>query len=147
MLSGKPCEDSSQGKGKKTREKVASYTGYSFDTLQKGEIHENLVRKNFTTSERIAVKRALEPTISAEAKERQKAGVPSSNLDEGRTDSKIASFVGVGKDTLRKDEAIVEAAEKEPEKFGPLLAKVDSGKISVNAAHIQIRRAQRRGMG
>jgi N6-adenosine-specific RNA methylase IME4/ParB-like chromosome segregation protein Spo0J len=108
--------------------------------LLKGEFHENAFRKDFAPSEWVAIKRALEPKISADAEEREKAGIPSSNLDEGRTDEKIASFVGVGKDTLRKSEAIVEAAEKEPEKYALLLEKVDDGTISVDKAFKGIRR-------
>jgi len=72
----------------------------------------------------VAIKRAMEPEIEAEAKQRQKAtqfidkGVQGvSNLDgpKGRSDSILANYVGVGKDTLRKAEAIVEAAEQQPE--------------------------------
>jgi len=60
-----------------------------------------------------------------------KTGVPSSNLDKGRSDSILASYVGVGKDTLRKAEKIVKAAENNPEKYGLLLEKVDEQKIRI----------------
>src|SRR4249920_1005230 len=40
--------------------------------LLKGEFHENALRKDFTITEAIAIKRAIEPEIEAEAKVRIK---------------------------------------------------------------------------
>ncbi len=69
----------------------------------------------------MAIKRFLEPKIKAEAEQRQNQTIPkkgqkgfqcASDLDAHRTDSTIAKVVGVNKDTLRKDVAVVEAAEK-----------------------------------
>jgi len=106
--------------------------------VAKGEIHENAVRKDFTVSEMVAVKRALEPEMLKEAEERKKAGKPSSKLDAGRTDEKIARYLGVGKDTLRKAEALVIASEKAPEKFKDELEKVDLGKRTISNVFTEV---------
>src|SRR5438105_3773666 len=54
------------------------------DSIVRGEWAENAFRKEFTPSEIVAIKRALEPRLKAEAKERQVElgrthGVPSGN--------------------------------------------------------------------
>jgi len=64
----------------------------------------------------VAIKRAMEPEI----KQEHPVGRPKENLSKldelpHRTDSILASYVGVGKDTLRKAEKIVKAAEQQPE--------------------------------
>ena len=107
--------------------------------IAKGEIHENMVRKDFTVSEMVAIKRHIEPEMIKEAEERKKAGKPSSKLDAGRTDEKIAKYLGVGKDTLRKAEALVVASEKAPEKFKAILEKVDTGKQSVDKVFQEVK--------
>jgi N6-adenosine-specific RNA methylase IME4 len=117
--------------------------------LRKGEAQENLARLDFTVSEGVAVQEALEPEIKETrighrlTKEEEKKGDDSSPFPKGKTRVIAASFTGYGFDTLRKGKAIVEAARKEPEKFGPLLLKVDDKTISVNAAFIQLARAQK----
>ena len=54
-----------------------------------------------------------------------KNGKPSSNLDKGRADKIIAGFTGFGRTSLDKADAIVKAAEAEPEKFSKLVADMD----------------------
>lgn len=131
------------------------------EDIRKGEIEENVKRLNFTPSEIVAIERYLKPEIAAEAKKRQEAtqlagkdktGKPvtkqeigASNLEgpKGETDEIIARKTGVSKNTLRKAVKIVEAAEKEPEKWGELIDKVDSGKTSVDAAVKKIKKTER----
>ena len=51
-------------------------------------------------------------------KERQLKGEPLVNLTEGsRATDKVAGFVGVSRNTLKKAEDIVNAAEKDPELY------------------------------
>lgn len=113
--------------------------------LMKGEFAENAERKQFTPSELVAIKRHFEPEIVAEAKERQgtRTDLGEHCAESARSRVIVASYGGVSHDTMRKAEDIVEAAEKDPEKFTPLLEKVDNGKISINAAHIQVNRANK----
>jgi ParB family chromosome partitioning protein len=106
-------------------------TVVDLDEIARGEFAENAVRKNFTLSEAVAVKRALEPLEKAAAKERMLAGKPSGNLPKGRAADKAAKATGMARRTLEKAEAIVDAAEAEPEKFGALLKKMDdTGRVN-----------------
>jgi N6-adenosine-specific RNA methylase IME4 len=108
------------------------------DDIARGEYAENVHRKNFTLSEAVAIKRALEPFERAAAKERQreskgrgkKGGQVAPPL-KGRAADKAAKATGMARRTLEKAEAIVDAAEAEPEKFGKLLADMDrTGRVS-----------------
>ena len=84
-----------------------------------------------------------EPEAKEEAKERQGTrtdlGQHCGNLPRSR--DVVASYGGVSGRTLDKAEKIVEAAEKEPERFKPLLAKVDNGKTSIQYAYKMVKRA------
>jgi N6-adenosine-specific RNA methylase IME4 len=94
---------------------------------------ENECRKNFTLSEAVAIKRTLEPIEREAAKERQReggrrGGEASGKLPEaskGNAADKAARATGMARRTLAKAEAVVDAAEAEPEKFGKLLADMD----------------------
>jgi N6-adenosine-specific RNA methylase IME4 len=109
-------------------------TVVNLDAIVRGEFAENTERKDFTLSEAVAVKRALEPAERAAAKERQRehgktapgkkhsGEIPHSDR---RALDKIARVVGKDRTTIAKAEAIVDAAEAEPEKFGKLLAAMD----------------------
>jgi N6-adenosine-specific RNA methylase IME4 len=119
--------------------------------IEKGELEENINRENFTPSEMVAIKRFLEPEIKAEAKEREEAGVKadepcadSAQGTKGKSREKVAKFAGVSHDTLAKAEKVVEAAEKNPEKYTALLKKVDSGKVSINSAYQKVKRDEPR---
>jgi N6-adenosine-specific RNA methylase IME4 len=98
-----------------------------------GEFAENAIRKDFTLSEAVAIKRALEPIEREAAKERQRAGGRSGGkasgklpeASKGNAADKTAKATGMARRTLEKAEAIVAAAEAEPERFGPLLADMD----------------------
>src|SRR5215211_1704732 len=84
---------------------------------KKGEFHENTIRKDFTASERVAIKRYFEPEEKEKARERMLAGKkPSPNLGEGSYEvgDKIAKYTGVSHDTLTKEEKIVKAVEENP---------------------------------
>jgi hypothetical protein len=77
-----------------------------------GEFSANYYRKDWTTSEMVAIKRAIEPYEKKKAKERMLAGKPCVNLTGGGNSSdKVAGFVGVSRNTLKKAEEIVTAAE------------------------------------
>ena len=109
------------------------------DDIARGEYAENVHRKDFTLSEAVAIKRALEPLERAAAKERQReggrsGGKASGKLPEaskGNAADKAAKATGMARRTLEKAEAIVDAAEAEPEKFGTLLADMDrTGRVN-----------------
>jgi N6-adenosine-specific RNA methylase IME4 len=99
----------------------------NLEQIVRGEFAENAVRKDFTLSEAVAIKRALEPLEKAAAKERMLAGKPLENFSEGtgRALDKVAAVVGKHRTTIAKAEAVVAAAEAEPERFGKLKDDMD----------------------
>lgn len=115
--------------------KQVPVTVVSLRDLARGEVEENRERKDFTITEIKSIDNYYEPILTEEAKERMLAGKPSSESDEGRTDEKIAKLCGIGRDTLHRIRAIVEAAEVNPEKFDKLLKKVDKGDTSIAYAY------------
>jgi N6-adenosine-specific RNA methylase IME4 len=108
------------------------------DLLQaaRGEAHENLVRKDLLPSEIVALKRAIEPLERREARQRQGTKTDlchPATVAEGQGDArdKIARYLGVGRTTIERAEAVVEAAEEEPEEYGHLVEQMDrSGKVA-----------------
>jgi len=113
------------------------------DNILRGEFDENDKRKNWTPSEKAKIKRALEPDVKAEAKKRQREGGRSKapgkipEAAKGEAADKIAGWLGMDRKTLKKAEAVVEAAERDPEKYGPALERMDAtGNIS--AAYRQV---------
>ncbi len=104
----------------------------------RGEAHENFVRKDLLPSEIVALKRAIEPLERRAARERQGSRAdlchPATIAEcQGAGDArdKIARYLGVGRTTVERAEAIVEAAEEEPEEYGHLVDQMDrSGKIA-----------------
>jgi N6-adenosine-specific RNA methylase IME4 len=103
------------------------------DDIARGEFAENAARKDFTLSEAVAIKRALEPIERAAAKQRQREGArrggkACGNLPQasaGLAADKMAKATGMSRRTLEKAEAIIDAAEAEPDRFGKLLADMD----------------------
>jgi len=106
--------------------------------IVRAEFSENIHRKDFTLSEAVAIKRALEPLEKAAAKERQrqskgrgKKGGQLAHPLTGRAADKVAKAAGLARRTLEKAEAIVDAAEAEPQRFGKLLEKMDrTGRVN-----------------
>jgi N6-adenosine-specific RNA methylase IME4 len=119
------------------------------DAVVRGEYAENVHRKDFTLSEAVAIKRALEPVERAAAKDRQReggrrGGEGSGKLPEASTGNaadKAAKATGMARRTLEKAEAIVDAAEAEPEKYGKLLADMDRTK-RVNGVYRRLKISQ-----
>jgi ParB/RepB/Spo0J family partition protein len=90
--------------------------------VARGERAENLERKDFTLTEAVAIKRAVEPMLAAEAKARQAAGGElksgaSANLAEAKGDTrdKVAKHTGKKRTALAKAEVVVAALEAEPD--------------------------------
>ena len=113
----------------------------------RGELDENAIRKDFVPSEIVAIKRALEPLLAAEANERQIEGGKSKacgnfpQAKKGKTRDKVGAFVGASGRTVEKMEAVVNAAENDPERFGHLVDEMDrTGKAG--AAYRKIRMAE-----
>jgi N6-adenosine-specific RNA methylase IME4 len=100
-------------------------------SIVQGEIHENEIRKDFTPSERVAIER----TINAEIERRQGArtdlGQDLARSEDHRVSKESARLAGFGnRETARQARAVVEAAERDPERFGQLVEAMDrSGRV------------------
>jgi N6-adenosine-specific RNA methylase IME4/ParB-like chromosome segregation protein Spo0J len=111
--------------------KTVPVTVVTLDNIVRGEFAENTIRKDFTLSEAVAIKRVLEPAERAEAEKRMRSGKPSGNFPKGRALDAVAKVIGKDRTTIAKAEAIVAAAEAEPEKFSKLLADMDrTGRVN-----------------
>ena len=77
------------------------------------------------------------------SKEEGKKGGDSPPFPKGKTRDIVSKFAGVSSNTLAKMEKVAQAAKEKPEQFSKLLQKVDADKISVNAAYIQVMRAEK----
>lgn len=104
------------------------------------ELSENIFRKDFSQRERAIVQRDLIARFSGVARERQGART---DLDrEGGTSTaravevvprgrwknsteKVGKIFGEGERTIRERIAVVAAAEKDPDRYGPLLQKLE----------------------
>jgi len=108
------------------------------DLLQaaRGEAHENFVRKDLLPSEIVALKRAIEPLERRAARQRQGARTDlchSATVAECQVPvrDRLAHYLGVGRTTIERAEAVVEAAEEEPDEYGHLVEQMDrSGKVA-----------------
>lgn len=101
------------------------------DEIVKGEFAENADRKDFRPSEIDAIRRAMEPKVAAPIGRPSKEKVETFHLYEtGKTRDKIGAFAGISGRTVEKIKAVVEAAEKDPDKFRPLVDEMDrTGKV------------------
>jgi len=89
----------------------------------------------------VEIAKALRPLEEEKAKERQGARtdlehcgkLPQSKEEtkvKGKTRDKVAKAMGTSGRTLEKMEELVDAAKKEPEKYKPLVEKMDkTGKV------------------
>lgn len=111
-------------------------TVIDLDEVARGEAHENFVRKDLLPSEIVALKRAIEPFERRDARQRQGSRSdlchPATVAQcQGAARDKIARYLGVGRTTIERAEAVVEAAEQEPEEYGYLVEQMDrSGKVA-----------------
>jgi N6-adenosine-specific RNA methylase IME4 len=102
------------------------------DSIVAGEWDENKIRKDFTPSEQVAIKRELEAALKIDARHRRRehgGTAPGRKSDKAdataRAGDQAAKLVGKGRRTLEKAEHIVVAAEKDPKRFGKLKADMD----------------------
>ena len=120
-----------------------------FNSVARAEHDENTVRQDFLPTESVAIARALAPELSTPV------GRPSNRIQEsfldsigtsattpgGQTRRKVAGYVGMSDRTLDKAKAVVEAAEADPGRYGPLAEEMDRTR-RVEGAYKRLRRAQ-----
>jgi protein gp37 len=105
-------------------------TVIDLDAVVRGEFAENMLRKDFTPSEMVAIADALEPVERAKAKEREREGGRGKGSVKfsdppGNALDKVAKVAGASRPTLVKARAVVEAAAADPQRFAPLVEKMD----------------------
>lgn len=111
-------------------------TVVDLNEVARGEAHENFVRKDLLPSEIVALKRAIEPFERKDARQRQGSRAdlchPATVAEcQGDARDRIARYLGVGRTTIERAEAVVAAAEDEPEEYGFLVEQMDrSGKVA-----------------
>lgn len=119
-------------------------TVVDLQNLAIGERDENMARKDFAPSEAVAIAKALEPYERAAAKERQRSHSDAGYAkftDPAPARDRVATAVGMSRPTLTKAQAVVEAAEAEPEKYAPILEQMDNtGKV--DRAYKELQRAR-----
>jgi len=116
----------------------------NIDAIVNGEYAENEIREDFRLSEKYAIMEAILPKEKKEAEARQKAGIePSVNLTQGSAKTIAANKVGSSRNTMVKVEAVVKAAEEEPEKYGDLVDKMDE-KNKVTGVYRELKERQAR---
>ena len=118
----------------------------------RGQLDENVVRKDLTAEERVAIGMALEEREREKAASRKKAtqikgGKPPGSEkftepEKGEALEKVARAVGWSRPTYEKARAVVEAARSDPESYGDLVRTMEE--VSVQAAYNEL--ARRREM-
>jgi len=88
------------------------------------------------------VKAAARERIVAGGKLKSEAHAKLARASKGTTRDKVATFTGVKRTTLAKAEAVVEAAESEPDKYNKLVEQMDkTGRVNGPFKRLQNTRA------
>ena len=98
-------------------------------------IQNQFGRRNISTFDRICLALKLKPLISANSKQRMLKGTSDSmpNLAQGTTNEQIAKLAGVGKETVRKVEKILELSKQV--NLDDVIAGLKKGDISISLAY------------
>ena len=105
------------------------------DDILRGQCDENVVRVDFTPSEKDAIAEALKERERVAAKKRMMAGKkePHGKFPggQGASRDKVAKAVGTSARSLKKISEVCEAAKAEPEKYQSLVDQMDkTGRVS-----------------
>jgi ParB family chromosome partitioning protein len=127
------------------REEVPVYVVDGLDDARlalRAERDENTCRKDLTLSEAVALGKALEELEKPKAKARQATSTGGADpklrpacgkfpqADNGKTRDKVGETVGMSGKTYEKAKVVVEAAEEDPDTFGPVQEEMDrTGKV------------------
>jgi len=136
---------------KKLGRKTIDATVVDIDKIAHGEYAENIDRKDFTWAEAVAILKEVRPLEAAAAKQRQrespgrgKKGGQIAQPFKGRAADKAARATGRKRRTLEKAERVVDAAERDPQRYGDLAERLKQDDVSVDAIHRELKqRAQR----
>ena len=100
----------------------------------RAQADENLVRKDFTPSEWVAVAEAIEARERHAAKARQGTRTDLGSelpAESAESRQRVAAATGMSHFTLGRARAVVEAARRDPERYAPLQERMDrTGKVN-----------------
>jgi N6-adenosine-specific RNA methylase IME4/ParB-like chromosome segregation protein Spo0J len=112
--------------------------------IVKGEHAENSERKDFTLSEAVAIKRAIEPLVKSEIKRgRPHKDAKLAPLLKGKARDIVAKRTGKKRTTLAKAEELVKASEAEPDNqfIAKLVKAMDaSGRVDAPYKRLKVHR-------
>ena len=109
------------------------------DDVLRAEADENIVRKDFTPSEAVAIHKDLAGQLATPVG-RPKIGGKFPPIPRGKTRDKVAAYVGMSGRTLDKAVAVVEAAEGDPEQRDLVALMDEKGKVDQAYRELQRRR-------
>jgi hypothetical protein len=136
----------------------------NLEDIRSGELSENTMRKNFTFSEMVEVKKYLAQKEREAALERQKQGQKlggaihnrgrknSNNLLGGefppskyetskeKTRDRLARYFDMSYKTFDNVEKLYDAARHEPQKYGNLMNELDGGRIKPHKAFKELQK-------
>lgn len=124
------------------------------DAIIYGERDENVLRKDFSPSELVDLANVIEIYEAEKARERQLSGLKHQKKSDrgaelgttigkkGKTRDKVSRILGVSHDTLRKAQAVVEAAKSDP-KNGDLVEMMDETN-NVHSAFVELKKRLRK---
>ena len=115
-------------------------------TILDGEYAENEIRKDFTVSERVAIGKAIEDGIGELRGGLREKGVKPQNFAgrEDKVSGKETRSIACGVAGFRNHETYRQAKIVVAKGAPDLVEKVDSGKVSVNAAYKEIQREEKK---
>lgn len=107
-------------------------------------IRNQLARRNLRAWQRWELIEHLKPIIAARSEKRMLAGKvdPVLNSGQGRTDRELAKRSGLGHDTVARCGVITKELAEYPDP--KMVRSLNSGEMSIHAAHKEIRRRQKR---
>ena len=105
-------------------------------TIAEGELIENAARKDFTSSEIVAISEFIQKTRIGHRP--KKGTTKQSAIPKGKTRDIVQDLTGASHDTLAKMKRIVKAATEDPQAYNEILQQVDQGKKNINTAYNQI---------
>ena len=112
----------------------------------RAEIEENVVRKNLTQSEIAEIQRRLREEFSVQTKQGMRTDLTSANkfaeVGIGRVTEQVGKLFGESDRIVEKRLEIIDAAEKEPKKYQPLIDEMDKTD-SVSGVHRRLKTMQK----
>jgi ParB-like chromosome segregation protein Spo0J len=127
----------------------------NLDDLMAAEHDENVQRLDFAPSEAVAIAEAMEARLSEQAKARQLSGlrgqegpVPPNRRDgePGEVRDRLAACVGMGRTKLGQARAVVEAARRDPARYGDLVERMDETRL-VDPAYKELKKRAEQVVG